>query len=206
MLRYQIEGRGIHNPRLLAAMRRVPREWFIPPELRERAYEDAPLPIGQNQTISQPYMVAVMTELLSLEGSENVLEIGTGSGYQAAVLSALARSVHTIERFPDLAQRAGLLLNALGCRNVTVHTGDGSLGWPRNAPYQAILVTAAAPQIPQPLLEQLGEDGRLVIPVGSRQNQRLERWRKNGEHFSHNTFFPVSFVPLRGRYGWKEEI
>lgn len=205
MLRYQIEERGIHNPRLLTAMSRIPRELFIPGALRQRAYEDAPIPIGQNQTISQPYMVAVMTDLLALGGDENVLEIGTGSGYQAAVLGEMAHSVHTIERYSDLAQRAAKLLDEIGFTNIFVHIGDGSLGWPPNAPYQAILVTAAAPQIPAPLLEQLDEGGRLVIPVGRPHQQRLERWIKSSGRLRRETIFPVSFVPLRGRFGWQED-
>lgn len=205
MVREQLERRGIRNPRVLAAMRRVPRHWFVPPELRARAYEDGPLAIGLGQTISQPYMVGAMTTLLNLSGDETVLEIGTGSGYQAAILGELAREVHTIERHPELAERARRLLAEMGFHNVFVHTGDGTLGWPPAAPYQAILVTAAAPEIPRPLVEQLDEDGTLVIPVGGPDGQNLERWRKAGGRFRREKFFPVAFVPLRGRFGWKED-
>ncbi len=205
MVRDQIEQRGIRNPRLLSVMMQIPRQEFVPPELREHSYEDGPLAIGLGQTISQPYMVAAMTELLMLRGDENVLEIGTGSGYQAAVLSKMARSVHTIERHADLAHRAETILNRLEYENVFVHTGDGSFGWPPAAPYQAILVTAAAPEIPLPLIEQLDEDGWLVIPVGGHEGQKLERWRKTNGKIYRESLFPVAFVPMRGRLGWQED-
>ena len=205
MVREQIERRGIRSPRLLQAMRRVPRHWFIPPKLRERAYEDHPLSIGRSQTISQPYIVAAMTDLLGLTGSENVLEIGTGSGYQAAVLGEMARTVHTIERHPDLAYRARNILTQLGYNNVFVHVGDGTLGWATGAPYQAILVTAAAPDIPDPLVEQLDEGGTLIIPVGDQLGQDLERWRKVGGRLRRESLFPVAFVPLRGQLGLHDE-
>lgn len=205
MIRKQITGRGIRSPQILNAIYRVPRHWFVPRTYRSRAYEDHPLPIGAGQTISQPYMVAAMTYLLQLSGNENVLEIGTGSGYQAAVLSLLARSVHTIERHPQLAQRARQLLEDLGYSNVRVHFGDGSLGWPEAAPYQRILVTAAAPQIPEPLLEQLDENGLLVIPVGGQEGQDLQRWKKVSRKVYQETLFPVAFVPLRGDLGWQED-
>lgn len=204
MVRDQIERRKIRDPRLLEVMRRIPRHWFVPADLRDRAYDDAPLPLGEGATISQPYIVAAMTAILQLDGSENVLEIGTGSGYQAAILSQMARSVHTIERNPELARRAHRLLAELGFDNVFVHEGDGTLGWPPGAPFQAILVTAAAPDIPDPLVEQLDENGRLVIPVGGPREQELERWRKSSGHIYREHFFPVAFVPLLGRYGWKE--
>lgn len=205
MVRSQLERRDIRDPRVLAVMRRVPRHRFVPPDLQPRAYEDGPLPIGISQTISQPYIVGAMSELLELHGSENVLEIGTGSGYQAAVLSALAGSVHSIERHAALATRAAHTLAALGCSNVFVHIADGTLGWAESAPYQAIVVTAAAPEIPEPLVEQLDEGGRLVIPVGSRDGQMLERWRKTGGVIRREKLFPVAFVPLRGTYGWQDE-
>lgn len=205
MVRKQIVGRGIRSQQILNAMYHVPRHWFVPPAYRSRAYEDRPLPIGAGQTISQPYMVAAMTYLLQLTGAENVLEIGTGSGYQAAVLSLLAHSVHTIERQPQLAQRARQLLENLGYSNVRVHIGDGSLGWPEAAPYQRILVTAAAPQIPEPLLEQLDENGLLVIPVGGQEGQDLQRWKKVSGKVYQETLFPVAFVPLRGHLGWQED-
>jgi protein-L-isoaspartate(D-aspartate) O-methyltransferase len=205
MLRIQIEDRGIRNPRLAEAMYRVPRHLFVPPDLRVHAYEDGPLPIGSGQTISQPYMVAAMTHLLNLKGSEIVLEIGTGSGYQAAVLSHMAREVHTIERYPDLAEQAQATLRSLDYHNIFVHVGDGSLGWPPAAPYQGILVTAAAPRPPEPLFEQLAEDGYLVIPVGGPEGQELQRWKKVNGRVYQEHLFPVAFVPLRGNFGWQED-
>jgi protein-L-isoaspartate(D-aspartate) O-methyltransferase len=205
MVAEQIEQRGIHDPRVLDAMRRVPRELFVPPEQRAWAFHDGPLPIGWKQTISQPYMVAYMAEQLQLNGSENVLEIGSGSGYQAAVLSMLAATVHTVELVPELAEKARLNLFGLGYKNVVVHTGDGTLGWPPAAPYHGIIVTAAAPRPPQPLLEQLAEAGRMVIPIGHQEGQLLQVWCKTGDHFEHEDVLPVTFVPLRGQFGWKEE-
>jgi len=203
MVRNQIERRRIRDPRLLSVMRRVPRHLFVPSPLRDHAYEDGPLAIGLGQTISQPYMVAAMTDLLALNGSENVLEIGTGSGYQAAVLAEMARSIHTVEIHPHLSEVARVVLADLGISNVHVHVGDGTLGWPQAAPYQAILVTAAAPEIPDPLIDQLDEDGRLVIPVGGPNGQDLELWRKSSGRIYRETLFPVAFVPLRGRFGWQ---
>lgn len=205
MVREQIEQRGIHDPRVLNVMSRVPRHRFVPPDLAAHAYDDGPLPIGQGQTISQPYMVAEMTNLLELNGDENVLEIGTGSGYQAAVLGAMAREVHTIELYPELARQALETLAALGFDNVFVHVGDGSFGWHPGAPYQAILVAAAAPHIPDPLIYQLDEGGRLVIPLGDRSGQYLERWRKLGGRIRREKLFPVAFVPFRGEHGWHEQ-
>jgi protein-L-isoaspartate(D-aspartate) O-methyltransferase len=205
MLREQIEDRGLRSPRLIEAMYRVPRHQFVPPDLRDRAYEDGPLPIGFGQTISQPYMVAAMTHLLNLNGTETVLEIGAGSGYQAAVVSRLAREVHTVERHPELGQQAQETLASLGYSNVYVHIGDGSLGWPPAAPYQAILVTAAAPRPPEPLFEQLDEDGFLVIPVGGPEGQELQRWKKVNGRVYQEHLFPVAFVPLRGHLGWDEQ-
>jgi protein-L-isoaspartate(D-aspartate) O-methyltransferase len=205
MIREQVAERGIRDPRLLDVMRRTPRHWFVPPELSEQAYVDGPLPIGLGQTISQPYMVAAMTHLLRLRGDENVLEIGTGSGYQAAILAQLARTVHTIERHPQLAENARDLLRRLGFENIFVHHGDGSLGWPPGAPYQGILVTAASPLPPAPLLEQLDEGGRLIIPVGGREGQDLQRWVKVQGQVKRESLFPVAFVPLRGQLGWKPD-
>jgi protein-L-isoaspartate(D-aspartate) O-methyltransferase len=203
MVHNQIEHRRIRDPRLLAVMRRVPRHLFVPPSLRDHAYEDGPLPIGLGQTISQPYMVAVMTDLAALNGSENVLEIGTGSGYQAAVLAEMARSIHSVEIHPRLAEAAQKVLEELGLHNVSVHIGDGTLGWPQAAPYQVILVTAAAPAIPTPLIDQLDDGGRLVIPVGGPNGQDLELWRKLSGRIQREKLFPVAFVPLRGRFGWQ---
>ena len=205
MVYAQIEGRGLNEPRLLQCLRSVPRHRFVPLDVQEHAYDDSPLPIGSGQTISQPYIVALMTSLAALKGDENVLEIGTGSGYQAAVLSCLAKTVHTVERHPALSIWASSKLEDLGYKNVSVHQGDGSLGWPEAAPYQAIIVTAAAPRPPQPLLDQLDEGGRLVIPVGERRLQDLQVWQREGQQFTWETIIPVAFVPLRGELGWKED-
>lgn len=205
MVAEQIEQRGVHDRRVLDAMRQVPRELFVPPEQRNWAFHDGPLPIGWKQTISQPYIVAFMTEQLRLTGSEKVLEVGTGSGYQAAVLSLLAQAVHTVELVPELAEKARLNLLGLGYKNVVVHTGDGTLGWPPEAPYDGIIVTAAAPRPPQPLLDQLAENGRMIIPIGHQEGQLLQLWHKAGNHFEHEDVLPVTFVPLRGQFGWKEE-
>ncbi len=203
MVEEQIIARGIHEPRVLAAMRTVPRHCFIPPEDLAWAYSDGPLPIGYEQTISQPYIVALMTELLELEPADRVLEVGCGSGYQAAVLGELATEVHTIEVIPELAIQAEKTLAGLGYTTIHVHTGDGSGGWPEAAPYNRILVAAAAPEVPQRLFDQLAEGGQLVIPVGSRSVQQLEVWKRAGKEFSHQKNVEVCFVPLRGRFGWK---
>ncbi|HEY5669734.1 MAG TPA: protein-L-isoaspartate(D-aspartate) O-methyltransferase [Anaerolineales bacterium] len=205
MVEEQLIYRNIRDERVLEAMRSVPRHAFVPLEYRHMAYSDGPLPIGSGQTISQPYIVALMTQLLRLKGDENVLEVGTGSGYQAAVLAKLAKQVYTIERYTELADQAAAVLQKLGLNNVRVHIGDGSLGLPEHAPFQAILVTAAAPKVPQSLLEQLDEGGRLVVPVGGRMNQFLELWERRGAKFVQDVLVPVAFVPLRGRHGWKED-
>ncbi len=198
----QIAARGIRDSRLLAVMEEIPRHRFLPPEERAWAYSDGPLPIGHGQTISQPYIVALMTELLALQGHERVLEVGTGSGYQAAILGKLATEVHTVEIIPELARKARRLLKQLGLTNVHVHVGDGSLGWPPAAPYDGILVAAAAPEVPQPLFDQLADGGRLVIPVGGRGFQELQLWKRKGDAFRQERNISVSFVPLRGEYGW----
>lgn len=205
MVDAQLAARDIHDRRVLNAMYQVPRHIFVPAEVRHMAYADGPLPIGSGQTISQPYVVAYMTQLLDLKGEERVLEIGTGSGYQAAVLAHLAREVHTIERHSELAQQAAELLQGLGLGNVFVHIGDGTLGLPQHAPFDAILVTAAAPAPPAALLEQLAPGGRLVIPVGDKTGQNLERWHREGEKFVQESFIPVAFVPLLGQQGWKSD-
>ena len=199
----QLRKRAIRDERVLAAMLSVPRHQFVPAELAEQAYEDRPLPIGQGQTISQPFMVAAMAEALRLSGGERVLEIGAGSGYQAAVLSLLAREVHAVEMHEDLAVSCRERLARLGYANVHVHVGDGTLGWPSEAPFEAILVTAAAPDIPPPLVAQLAEGGRLVLPVGSQDEQRLFRLEKHGDATSSRPLFSCRFVPLVGKYGWK---
>jgi len=203
MVETQIRKRGVTSPRVLEAMASVPRHEFVPAEFKSDAYADKPLPIGEGQTISQPYMVAAMAEALELTGSERVLEIGAGSGYQAAVLSLLAREVITVESHAQLALDAQERLTDLGYANVHVHNGDGSAGFPDAAPYDAILVTAAAPEIPAVLAGQLREAGRLVIPVGSRENQELVLARKENGELKSRELFDCKFVPLLGRYGWK---
>ena len=202
MVRDQITRRGLHDPRLLATLSDVPRHLFVPRASLLVAYEDSPLPIGFGQTISQPYIVALMTSLLELRGDEVVLEVGTGSGYQAAVLGRLCREVHTVELVPQLAAMAEEQLEQLAYTNVFVHLGDGSLGWPAAAPYAGILVAAAAPGMPQPLLEQLADDGKMVIPVENGEGyQLLEVVTRRGADLSTETITSVAFVPLRGRYG-----
>jgi protein-L-isoaspartate(D-aspartate) O-methyltransferase len=203
MVDTQIVARGIHTPSVLAAMRRVPRHLFVPAEDLPYAYSDGPLPIGCGQTISQPYIVALMTDLLHLQGDEVVLEIGTGSGYQAAVLACLAKTVHTMERHESLAEEARQRLSRLGFDNVFAHSGDGTLGWPEVAPYAGIMVTAAAPRPPEPLLDQLADGGRLVIPVGSWGTQLLQVWTKHKKKLEYEDVLAVAFVPLLGRHGWK---
>ena len=206
MVKTQILRRGLTDPRLLAAFESVPRHLFVPRDYRRHAYADNPIPIGSSQTISQPYIVALMTSLLRLNGTERVLEVGTGSGYQAAILGFMAAQVHTVEYLPELAIQAGELLNRLGFRNVYVHTGNGSLGWPQAAPYGGILVAAAAPDAPRPLLDQLEEGGRLVLPVGGRSMQNLEVWTRQGAEFERKIDTAVAFVPLRGEYGWNKKV
>jgi len=205
MVKEQIAGRDIRDPRLLAAMQAVPRHLFVPLEYRYLAYSDGPLPIGGGQTISQPYIVALMTLLLNLKDNEKILEVGTGSGYQAAILAHLVREVHTIERDPHLAERAAQVLSNLNLKNVNIHIGDGSNGLKSHSPYQAILVTAAAPSVPQTLLDQLDEGGRMVIPVGGRAGQYLEKWQRSEGGLIQDVLVPVAFVPLRGEHGWKND-
>lgn len=203
MVTEQIQRRGITNSAVLQAMRSVPRHLFVNPELQENAYSDYPLPIGSGQTISQPYIVGLMTGLLNLVGTEKVLEVGTGSGYQAAVLSLLAREVHTVELIPQLAARAEETLHRLGYLNVKVHQSDGSLGWQPGSPYDAILVTASAPKAPPPLLAQLRPEGKLVIPVGGRGTQWIQLWSQENGVWQSEEILPVAFVPLRGVHGWQ---
>jgi protein-L-isoaspartate(D-aspartate) O-methyltransferase len=202
MVQYQLRERDIVDERVLAAMERVPRELFVPAELREHAYEDAALPIGGGQTISQPYMVARICEALALTGRERVLDVGTGSGYQAAVLAELAAEVDTIERIPELADRARATLAAAGYGRVRVHVGDGTRGLPERAPFEAIAVAAAAPELPQRLYEQLEPRGRLVVPVGRRRVQRLEVVVRSPEGPAIVRSVPCRFVPLVGEEGF----
>ena len=204
MVTRQLMERDITDKRVLKAFRAVPRHLFVPEEYRSMAYHDSPLPIGKGQTISQPYIVALMTQLLELKGDEKVLEVGTGSGYQAAILAHLAKEIHTIERHPALSKSAVKILKELGLNNVTFHVGDGTLGLPEFAPFDAIIITAAAPDTPQALLDQLSEGGKLVIPVGSRGGQYLKRYIRKGSQFHEELITPVAFVPLIGKYGWQE--
>ncbi len=201
----QLRREGVHDERVLAAIGAVPRELFVPPEHREHAYRNVPLPIGAGQTISQPLVVGLMTQALALQGSERVLEVGTGSGYQAAVLSRLTAHVVSVERVATLAQRARALLTRVGCHNVEVHVSNGSLGWPAAAPYDAIIVTAGAPSIPPALVAQLAPGGRLVIPVGDRTTQELLRVTRQGDQTRIDRLGPVRFVPLLGAQGWAPE-
>jgi protein-L-isoaspartate(D-aspartate) O-methyltransferase len=201
MVHAQLRGRDITDERVLSAMERVPREFFVPPDLRDRAYEDAALPIGGGQTISQPYMVARICEALSLTGRERVLDVGSGSGYQAAVLAELAAEVDTIERIPELAELARANLAAAGYGRVRVHVGDGTRGLPEGAPFDAIAVAAAAPGLPQTLYDQLEPRGRLVVPVG-RGLQRLELVVRSPEGPAVVRSVPCRFVPLVGEEGF----
>jgi len=202
MVESQLMRRGIKDRRVLDAMRQVPRHLFIPKDMRDLAYCDGPLPIGQGQTISQPYIVALMTELLELTGQEKVLELGTGSGYQAAILSRLVSQVYSVERHATLAEQAEKVFTQLGYDNIVISVGDGTLGWPEHSPYEAIIVTAAAPDVPQPLMEQLADGGRLVAPVGSRWSQVLAKVKRQGETLTKEHLTAVAFVPLVGKYGW----
>jgi protein-L-isoaspartate(D-aspartate) O-methyltransferase len=204
MVDRQITPRGVSDPRVLAAMRKVPRHRFIPAHLWDQAYGDYPLPIGEDQTISQPYIVALMTELLELKATDKVLEIGTGSGYQAAILAELAAQVYSIDRVASLLARAEQILTALGYTNIKTRVGDGTLGWPEEMPFDAIIVTAGAPQVPRPLTEQLALGGRLVIPVGDTWSQTLTRIRKTTEGLKFEYHGGCRFVRLIGEYGWEE--
>jgi len=203
MINYQIKGRGIKDERVIWAMSVIPREKFVQAGDEREAYIDSPLPIGMGQTISQPYMVALMTECLSLKGNEKVLEIGTGSGYQAAILSKLAKEVYTIERFKVLAQRAEKIFQELDLKNIKVIVGDGTTGLEEYSPYDGIIVTAGAPEIPKILVEELAEEGRIVIPVGNSFFQDLLRGIKRKEKLEVQNFGGCVFVPLVGKYGWK---
>jgi protein-L-isoaspartate(D-aspartate) O-methyltransferase len=205
MVDEQIASRGIRDLRVLNAMNKVPRHLFVEEALHGQAYNDYPLPIGEKQTISQPYMVALMTEALELKGDERVLEIGTGSGYQAAILAELAEWVYSIERLRSLANKARKLLDELNCYNVEIRVSDGTQGWKEKAPYQAITVTAGAPEIPEPLLDQLIPGGRLVVPVGDAFSQTLVRVIRTKGGFKQEDMGGCHFVKLIGKHGWDEE-
>ncbi len=204
MVNEQLVGRGIRNKKVLTAMRQIPRHLFVPSRWEAMAYADRPLPIDMQQTISQPYIVALMTESLELDPNDKVLEIGTGSGYQTAVLAELCHGVHTLELLPELMESASELLARLGYRNVSAKTADGTLGWPEHEPYDAIIVTAGAPHLPRPLLEQLAEGGRLVIPVGDSLSQALKKIVRRPDGFWEEQLLKCQFVPLRGEHGWQQ--
>lgn len=206
MVERQLRERGIGSRRVLEAMLAVPRHEFVPASWRAAAYADQPLPIGFGQTISQPLIVAAMTEALAVSDTDRVLEIGTGSGYQTAVLARLASDICTVEYRPELAAAARMRLEQMGCRNVRVRQGDGGLGWPEAAPFDAILVTAAGPVPPPPLIEQLAEGGRLVIPVGGRQSQELICMQKRGGRIEPRHLHDCRFVPLVGIHGWEQPL
>ena len=203
MVDEQLARRGITDARVLDAMRRIPRHRFVEEGLAHSAYEDHPLPIGEGQTISQPYIVALMTSLLELTGQEKVLEVGTGSGYQTAVLGALARRVCSIERLPRLAERARAMLESLGVSNVWIRVGNGALGWPDEAPFDRILVAAGGPTVPPPLMEQLGEGGRMILPVGSAEDQVLTVVERTGGEIRSREMGECKFVKLVGKYAWE---
>jgi protein-L-isoaspartate(D-aspartate) O-methyltransferase len=198
MVQQQLMARGINDARVLAAMAKVPREEFVPPESRAASYEDGPMPIGHGQTISQPYIVAFMTEQLRPKPSDHVLEIGTGSGYQAAILAGLVKDVYTIEIIEALAKDAEATLQRLGYKNVHAKVGDGYRGWPEHAPFDAITVTCAPDHVPQPLIDQLKEGGRMIIPVGGFGNQELYLLEKKSGQLQRRAVLPVRFVPMAG--------
>jgi protein-L-isoaspartate(D-aspartate) O-methyltransferase len=204
MVEEQIAARGIKNSRLLAAMRKLPRHLFVDPGLLQRAYDDSSLPIGGKQTVSQPYMAARMTEALELSGEEKVLEIGTGSGYQTALLAEMSFNVFSVEKIRALAMKARALLDRLQYHNIAIQVGDGSIGWPEHSPFDAIIVTAGAPDLPRPLLEQLAVGGRLVIPVGDDESQVLVRVTRHPSKFEEEQLGDCRFVKLWGKFGWQE--
>jgi protein-L-isoaspartate(D-aspartate) O-methyltransferase len=205
MVERQLAERGIRDERVLDVMREVPRHRFVPEDMWDMAYRDTPLPIGYGQTISQPYIVAYMTQMLHLTPDDRVLEVGTGSGYQVAILSRLANQVYTIERVEELAKCAEQVVRELGYSNVMFRVSDGGYGWPEAAPFDAIIVTAAAPEVPQPLIAQLAEGASLVAPIGPAGYQELVRLTRQGEKNKVDHLVPVAFVPLVGEHGWREQ-
>ncbi len=200
----ELRAKGITDDAILQAIERTPRHLFVPSGVRHRAYEDAPLPIGNGQTISQPFVHARSLQLLELTGTARVLEVGTGSGYQTVLLSHLAGEVYSVERIDALARSATDAVHAAGARNVHIECRDGTAGWPEHAPYDAIVVGAGSPEVPKPLMDQLAEGGRLLTPVGDREQQRLVLVRRSGGRFSRQDYDPVRFVPLLGAHGWAE--
>lgn len=206
MVKRQIEARGVKHRAVLDAMRRVQRHLFLPEMARPFAYEDRPLSIGEGQTISQPFMVALMSAALMPRSSDRVLEIGTGSGYQTAVLAEIVEKVYTVERIPSLLERAKKVLDEIGYQNIEFHPGDGTVGLAEHAPFDGVLVTAGAPRVPESLKQQLAERGRLVVPVGSRHYQDLIRVSRRGENFYEETLEGCTFVPLIGKEGWQENV
>lgn len=206
MVRTQLIPRGITDEHVLDAMRKVPRHLFLPEHIQPRAYDDMALSIGEGQTISQPYMVAIMTELLELKGHEKVLEIGTGSGYQTAILAELAKEIYSIERIEQLAERAKNILNSLFYKNIHIKIGDGTLGWEEESPFDRILITAGTPQMPQPLIDQLSDEGGIAVaPVGDRFSQVLLKVIKTKGKLEKETYTPCVFVPLIGKHGWQKD-
>jgi len=203
MVQEQLVARGIHDPRVIEAMRKIPRHLFVDPGLAKRSYDDSALPIGEKQTLSQPYIAARMTEALKLTGSEKVLEIGTGSGYQTALLAELCFNVFSVEMIRALSRKARILLDRLGYQNIALHVGDGTLGWSDHGPYDGIIVTAAAPNVPNPLIMQLSMGGRMVIPIGDDQSQTLLRITHKEDRFETEELGDCRFVKLWGKYGWQ---
>ena len=204
MVQEQILARGVTDARVVAALRKIPRHVFVDPGIVNRAYDDSALPIGEKQTLSQPYMAARMSEALALSGGEKVLEIGTGSGFQTALLAELCFNVFSVEKLRALSRRARALLDQLDYHNIALHVGDGTIGWSEHAPYDAIIVTAGAPQAPRPLLDQLAVGGRLVIPIGDEQSQTLTRLVRTRTSFKKEQLGECKFVKLLGKYGWRE--
>ncbi len=204
MVRTQLIPRGIKDKRVLKAMEKIPRHLFVDESIRYKAYDDMALPIGEGQTISQPYMVAIMTELLELKGDEKVLEIGTGSGYQAAILAELSRCVFTVERVSTLTEMAEKILHSLGYTNIYFKVGNGTLGWPEEAPFDRVIITAGTPKVPKPIKEQLSEEGIIVAPVGELFSQQLIKIKKSIGTLSEEYHTPCVFVPLIGKYGWEK--